>query len=460
MLDCDVIVIGAGPGGYVAAIRAAQLGTKVVVVERGELGGVCLNWGCIPTKTLIHSGETYRRLKGGKTQGITAVDVTLDMPGLLKHKNEVVRKNKAGIANLFKGHGIEVMHGSASIDGPGAVAVDNRTLRSRSIIIATGSRPARIPGLETDGKTVIGSTEALELDRVPARIAVIGAGAIGSEFACLWNNFGAAVTLIEKMPSVLPLDDTELTDRIAKHWKKSGIDVRTGTTVKTMKVGKNGATLELEGKSPGTIDVDLVLVGIGIAFNSDVVGKSGVTLGERGQILVNDRMETSIPGIFAIGDVTGKTLLAHGASAEAMIAAENSVGKNRTMNYRVVPACTFTSPEIARVGLTESQAREAGIDVRVGRFNYAACGRALAMDETEGMVKLIGDARTDQLIGAHILGAEAGELIAVPALAMQMEATVEDLAHTIHTHPTLAETLLEASEDYYGRSIHTPPKRR
>ncbi len=460
MLDCDVIVIGAGPGGYVAAIRAAQLGAKVVVIERAELGGVCLNWGCIPTKTLIHSGETYRRLKGGKTHGISAADVTLDLPGLLKHKNDVVRKNKAGIASLFKGHGIEAVQGSASVEGPGTVMVDGRSLRSRSIIVATGSRPARIPGLETNGKTVIGSTDALELDHVPSRIAVIGAGAIGSEFACLWNNFGASVTLIEKMPSVLPLDDVELTDRLAKHWKKSGIDVRSGTTVKTMKVGKKGVTLELEGKSPGTVEVDVVLVGIGIAFNSEAAGNSGVALGDRGQILVNDRMETSIPGIFAIGDVTGKTLLAHGASAEAMVAAENSAGKNRTMNYRVVPACTFTSPEIARVGLTEAQAREAGIEVRVGRFNFAASGRALAMDETDGMVKLIGDARTDQLIGAHILGAEAGELIAVPALAMQMEATVEDVAHTIHTHPTLSETLLEASEDYYGRSIHTPPKRR
>ena len=462
MVSCDVVVIGAGPGGYVAAIRAAQLGAKTIVVERWQLGGVCLNAGCIPTKTFIHTAELYRKLHHGADYGIEISGLGLNLKGLLKHKEGVIRRNKAGIETLFKSHGIEVVRGEARVMASGIVNVGEQEIRAKGIIVATGGAPAQIRGLEMDGKKVIGSTEALELTEVPKRVAVIGAGAMGAEFSCIWNAFGAQVTLIEILPAVLPKEDEELTARLAAGFKKRGIDVRTGTQVSKMDVTKDGVHLELEGEKKGAVDVDLVFVGIGLKCNSEAVTGTpglGIAVNKRGGIAVNDHMETAVRGIYAVGDVVDKTWLAHGASAEGMVAAENALGKNSRMDYRVVPACNFTSPEVASVGLTEKKAREAGIDVKAGRFNYVASGRAQAMGETEGMVKIVGDAATDEVVGVHIMGAEAGELIASAALAMSMEATVEEVAHTIHTHPTLSETIKEAAEDYFGIGIHTPARK-
>lgn len=459
---CDVAVIGTGPGGYVAAIRAAQRRARVIVIEKEEIGGVCLNWGCIPTKTLIYTAELYRKLQHGRELGLDIKGFTLDLKGLRARKDDIVKKNKAGIRNLFKAHGIEVVKGTAAIAAPGKIVVGGETINAGSIIIATGSSPAQIPGLETDGERVITSTEALELESIPQRVAVIGAGAVGAEFACFWNAIGAHVTLIEMMPTILPLEDEELTKQLAAIFKKRGMDVRTGTTVKKIVHGRKHMTLTLEGDHAGEIDTDRVLVGIGRRYHSEVVaGTPGlrVKLGKRGEILVNERMETSVPGIYAIGDVTGRTMLAHGASAEGLVAAANATGGHETMDYRVVPACTFTSPEVASVGLTEAKARAAGIDVKVGRFSFLASGRAHSMGETDGLVKIIGEARTGEVVGVHILGAEAGELIAAAAIAMKLEASVEDIAHTIHTHPTLAETMMEAAEDFYGLGIHTPPRK-
>ncbi len=462
MLSCDVAVIGAGPGGYVAAIRAAQRGAKVIVIERWELGGVCLNAGCIPTKTLIHSANLFRKMQRGSTFGIDATGLSLNMPALLKHKDGVIRRNKGGIEALFKSHGIQVIKSDARVTAPGVIKAGEEEIRAKAIIIATGGAPARIPGLEIDGKRIIGSTEALKLTEIPKRVAVIGAGALGAEFACIWNAFGAAVTLVELMPTVLPKEDEELTAKMAAGFKKLGIDVRTGTQVAKLDQGKDGVHLTLQGEKPGELDVDVVLVGIGLKCNSEVVSETpglGVTVNKRGGIQVNEKMETGVPGLYAIGDVVDKTWLAHGASAEGIVAAENATGGNRKMQYRVVPACYFTAPELASVGMTEKKAREAGIDVKVGRFPFVASGRAQAMGETEGMVKIVGDAKTDEVVGVHIMGPEAGELIAAAALAMSMEATVEEIVHTIHTHPTLAETLMEAAEDYFGVGIHTPKKK-
>ncbi len=459
----DVVVIGTGPGGYVAAIRAAQQGAKVACIEREELGGVCLNWGCIPTKTLIHSAELFRKLKHASDYGLRADNVGFDMAAILKRKREVVRKNKSGIAALFKAHGIELIKGEARVVARGMVDVDGSRIDAKSIIIATGSGPAQLPGLETDGKQVITSTEALELTALPAKAAIIGAGALGAEFACIWSAFGVEVTLIELLSRALPREDEELSKRLGDSLKKKGIDLRTGTKVAKLERGKSGVALTLEGDAPGTLNVDLVLVGIGRKYHSEVVTATpelGVQVGPRGEILVDDRMETSVPGIYAIGDVVGKTLLAHGASSEGLVAAANATGGNARMNYRVVPSCNFTSPEVASVGLTEAQARETGVPVQVGRFNFLASGRAHAMGETEGMVKIVGDARTHEVLGVHIMGAEAGELIASAAVAMTMEATVEEIAHTIHTHPTLSETVMEAAEDFLGKGIHTPPAKR
>jgi len=463
MLSCDVVVIGAGPGGYVAAIRAAQRGAKIVVVERWELGGICLNAGCIPTKTFIHTGELYRKMQHGSDFGIDAKELKLNLPALLKHKEGVVRRNKAGIETLFKSNGIQVVKGDARVTAPGVVKVGGEEIRAKAIIVATGGAPARIPGLEINGETVLGSTEALQLAEVPKRVAVIGAGALGAEFACIWNAFGAQVTLIEMLPTLLPKEDEELTTRLAAGFKKRGIDVRTGTRVAKLDTDTGGLRLELEGEKAGAIEVDKVLVGVGFKCNSEVVTETpglAVKVNKRGGIEVNERMETGIPGIYAVGDVVDKTWLAHGASAEGVVAAENATGGRRKMDYRVVPACNFTSPEVASVGMTEKKAKESGVDVRVGRFMYVASGRAQAMGETEGMVKIVGDAATDEVVGVHIIGAEAGELIASAALAMSMEATVEEIAGTIHTHPTLAETIKEAAEDYFGMGIHTPARKK
>ena len=462
MRQYDVAVIGSGPGGYVAAIRAAQRGAKVVVAERKNLGGVCLNVGCIPTKTLIRSAELFRTIQHADEFGLKVDKVAIDLPAIIARKNKVVGINTGGIDGLFKGNKIDVVTGEASIPAPGQIAVNGEEIGANRIIIATGGRPAVLKGLEFNGTTVIGSTEALNMTTVPERVAVIGAGALGAEFACIWNAFGAKVTLIEMMPNVLPKSDEELTKRLPSLWKRRGMDVRTGTKVAKLEHLKKGVKLTLEGDTPGEVEVDVVLVGIGLACNSEIVAnnpKLGIQLGKRGGIIVNDKMETAAPGIYAIGDVIDRTWLAHGASHEGIVAATNATGGNKKVDYRVLPACNFTSPEVASVGLTEKEAKEKGINVKVGRFAFLANGRAHALGETEGMVKIVGDVATDEILGVHISGPEAGELIAVAALAMSMEATVEEIVHTIHTHPTLSEAILEAAEDYYGMGIHSKPKK-
>ncbi len=462
MRQYDVAVLGAGPGGYVAAIRAAQRGAKVVVAERKKLGGVCLNVGCIPTKTLINTAELYRKIQNAEEFGLKVKPAEVDMKKLIARKDKVVGINTGGIEGLFKANGIDTVIGEASIPAPGRITVNGEEIGAKNIIIATGGRPAVLPGLEFNGTTVIGSTEALAMTEVPGRVAIIGAGAIGAEFACIWNAFGAEVTLIEMMPTVLPRCDAELTKRLPSLWKRRGMDVRTGTKVAKLEHLKKGVRLHLEGETPGTVEADLVLVGIGLQCNSEIIAANpglGIKLGRRGGIIVNDRMETGAPGIYAIGDVIDRTWLAHGASAEGITAATNATGGNRKMDYRVLPSCNFTSPEVAMVGLTEQEARDKGINVKCGRFAFAANGRAHALGETEGMVKIVGDTATDEIVGVHIMGHEAGEMIATAALAMSMEATVEEIVHTIHTHPTLSECLLEAAEDYYGLGIHSKPKK-
>lgn len=458
----DVAVVGAGPGGYVAAIRAAQLGARTVVIERDEVGGVCLNWGCIPTKTLIYTAELYRKLGKAGELGLRIDGLSVDMPALIKRKNAVIRRNKNGILALFKSYGIDVVKGDARVTRFGRVQVGPREIAAKSILLATGSSPAQIPGFETDGQRVITSTEALELVQMPKRALIIGAGAVGAEFACLWNTLGVEVTLVEMLPHVLPAEDEEISQALGESLRRRGVDIRTGTVVSKLDVDRTGVHVELDGAKAAPVDVDLVLVSIGRRYHSEVIENAegiDVKVNDRGMILVDEHMETSVPGIYAIGDVTGKTMLAHGAGAEGRVAAANAVGKAARMDYRVVPACTFTSPEVAGVGLSERRARDAGMDVKTGRCSFQTSGRAATMGETEGMIKIVADASTDEVVGIHIIGPEAGELIAAGAIAVALESTVAEIAHTIQTHPTLAETLMEAAEDYYGMAIHTRPKR-
>ncbi|HOJ32268.1 MAG TPA: dihydrolipoyl dehydrogenase [Candidatus Hydrogenedentes bacterium] len=463
MKKYDVAVIGTGPGGYVAAIRAAQMGAKTIVFEKEEVGGVCLNWGCIPTKTLIYTAELYRKLQKAEELGLSINNISLNLPALLKRKDAVIRRNKNGILSLFKAHGIELVKAEATLAGLGRIRANGDEIHANSVIIATGSSPAQIRGLETDGQRIITSTEALELEELPKKALVIGAGAIGAEFACLWNIFGVDVTLVEMLPRVLPIADEELSDMLAAIMRRRKMDVRTNTVVKRLDMNSNGVHVEFEGARTEPIDVDLVLVGIGRRYHSDVVEDAQgihVKRNDRGMILVDEHMETNVPGIYAIGDVTGKTMLAHGASAEGLVAVSNALGKSRRMDYKAIPACTFTSPELAGVGLTEAKARQSGVDVKVGKFSYQASGRAATMGESDGLVKIVADARTDEVLGMHVIGPEAGELIGQGVIAMNLEATVAELAHAVQTHPTLSESVMEAAEDYYGMSIHTPPTRK
>lgn len=460
MSQYDVIVVGAGPGGYVAAVRAAQRGAKVAVVEREYLGGVCLNVGCIPSKTLIHTANLYRTLQEADSFGLKVSEVSVDLEKLIARKQKVVDLNTSGVRNLLKTNGIDHIEGEAHIPAAGKVVVGDTPYTTSNIIVATGGRPAQLPGLEINGKTIIGSTEALSLTTLPKRVAVIGAGAIGAEFACLWNAFGVEVILIEAMDSILPREDEELTKRLATLFKRRKMDVRPGTKVAKLEDEAGDVTLTLEGKHAGEVNADLVLVSIGLQCNSEVLAPElGIKLDSRGGIPVNERMETPVKGIYAIGDVINRTWLAHGASREGIVAATNCTKGNQKMDYRVVPSCVFCAPEIAHVGLSEAEALDKGYTVKVGKFMFSANGRAHAMGETDGLVKIIGDAKTDELLGMHIMGHEASELIAVGALGMRMEATVEEIVATIHTHPTLAEAIHEAAEDYFGLSIHTPAKR-
>lgn len=458
MQEFDIVVIGGGPGGYVGAIRAAQMGAKAALIEKDALGGTCLNRGCIPTKALYYSAKTIATVKKAAEFGVNTGEVTFDIAKAVDRKDDVVKKLVGGVGQLLKGNGVTVINGTGSIEAIGKVKVEKKdgtteVITAKNIIIATGSEPAMIPAFNIDRENVITSTEALNLKKLPKSILIIGGGVMGCEFANIFSKFGSSVKVVELLPTILSTEDKQVVKTIAKAFKDAGIEVLTEANVESIVVTADGVKTRLkDGKEFLT---EKVLVTIGRSFNSTGIGleKAGVEV-EKGRIKVNNKMETNVKGIYAIGDVTGQMLLAHIASAGAIVAVENALGKDKWMDYSAVPGGIFTDPEIASVGLREKDAEAKGVKITVGRFPYAASGKALTMAETEGFMQIITEEGTDRVLGATIVGAHATDLIGEVAIVVKGGGKLKHITETIHAHPTLPEIVLEAAEDVHGMAIH------
>jgi len=454
----DTIVIGGGPGGYVAAIKASQLGQKTAVVEAEHLGGICLNWGCIPTKSLLRNAEVVNVLKEGKTFGFSFDNLEIDYSVAQKRSRKVSSRLVKGIGFLMRKNNIDVIEGYGALKSNTEVEVNGEVHTAKNIIIATGARPRMLPGVEANGKTVLTYFEALKITKAPKSIVVIGAGAIGMEFSFVFNSYGSEVTVVEFMPAVLPLEDAEVSKEVAKHFKKQGITIKTGTKVE--KIDDHGdsvtITVDKNGKQE-TIQADMVLVSIGVQPNSDKISveAAGLAVNERGYIEVDDQLRTNVPNIYAIGDVTGKLALAHVASAQGLIAAEAIAGHDtRTLKYINMPRCTYTHPEVASVGLTEAEAKEQGYDVKTGKFSFQPNGKALGLNENYGFVKIVAESKYNEILGVHMVGPHVTEMLSGPTGMINLESTIEELAHTVHPHPTLSEVVMEAAHVALGEPIH------
>ena len=465
----DVLIIGSGPGGYVAAIRAAQLGFKTAIVERDYLGGICLNWGCIPTKALLRSAEVFHYIKHAKEYGLKADNVGYDSKAVVDRSRAVAKRLSDGVGFLMKKNKVQVIWGEASIDAPGKVTVKASksdapkaalgagSYQAKHIIIATGARPRVLPGLEPDKKMVWTYFEAMAPDRVPKSLLVIGSGAIGIEFASFYRTLGAEVTVVEVLPQILPVEDHEIQSFARKRFEKQGIKIHTNAKVIKLDKKSDGVTATIEeGDKSQTIIVERVISAVGVVGNIENLGleKLGVKT-DRGIIVVDQFNKTNVPGIYAIGDVSGAPMLAHKAEHEGVVCIEAIRGLNpHPMNKFMIPGCTYCAPQIASVGLTEQAAKEKKLEIRVGRFPFIGNGKAIALGEDQGLVKVIFDKRTGQLLGAHMVGAEVTELIQGYVVAMNLETTEEELMHTIFPHPTLSEMMKEAVLDAYGRVLN------
>jgi len=458
MAKCDVVVIGSGPGGYVAALRAAQLGKRTCVVERDALGGVCLNRGCIPTKALAHAAEVCSLAREGEKIGVLASDVKVDFAKMQAAKDAVVAKLTKGVAFLLKRAGVDVIEGTGRLAGRKKVAVKlndggEEVVEADKIIIATGSEPARPDWISFDSDRVITSDEALKLEKLPSGVFVLGGGYIGCEFASIFAQLGTQVTVVEMLDSLLPNMDADIGSEIAKALKRLKVKVHLGTRMESLKAGRGGVSAKLsDGRS---VDAELALICVGRRLLSDGLGleAAGVKV-EDGAIVVDEHCETSVAGIYAIGDVTGKVLLAHVASAQGIVAAEHAAGQEARIDYRCVPAAVFTSPEAGTVGLTEAEASQAGHKVKAAKFPLQALGRAVAIGETAGFAKVVADEATRQVLGVHVVGPHASDVVAEGGMAIALEATVTELAWTIHAHPTLPEAVMEAARAWLGQGIH------
>jgi dihydrolipoamide dehydrogenase len=458
----DVVVVGSGPGGYVAAIRAAQLGLKAAVVEEDRAGGICLNWGCIPTKALLRNAEVLQLFQRAADFGVSFDNLRADYGAAFRRSRQVSERMSKGVEFLFRKNKITLVAGRGELAGAGAVRVHAgaggpRTVEARAVILATGAEPKSLPGVTIDGQRVISSDHALRLERLPGSMVIIGAGAVGVEFADVFSAYGTRVTVVEALPRLLPLEDEEVSRLLARSFARRKIDVRTGAKVQAVRPASNGVTVEIEHEGKAvSLAVEQVLMAVGRGARSRGLGleAAGVAL-ERGFVKVTPHMETSVPGLYAIGDVAGPPLLAHKASAEGVVVAETIAGQGgHPVDYGAVPSCTYCHPQVASLGLTEAQARERGLTFRVGRYHFQANGKAQALAEPEGLVKIVAAADTGEILGVHILGAEATELIAEFGLGKTLEATVEEVGHTMHAHPTMSEAVMEAALDAMGQAIH------
>ena len=466
----DLVVVGGGPGGYVAAIRAAQLKLKTALVEREHLGGICLNWGCIPTKALLRSAEIYHYMQHAKDYGLSADNVGFDPKAVVQRSRGVSKRLNDGVGFLMKKNKVTVIWGDATIDAPGKITVKKSAVeapkgasgegsyQAKHIIVATGARPRVLPGLEPDKKLIWTYFEAMVPERMPKSLLVVGSGAIGIEFASFFHTMGADVTVVEVLPRILPVEDEEISAFAHKAFEKRGIKLKTNATVKALKRGNDNvtATIESNGKSE-ELTVERVIMAVGIVHNIEDLGLEGTGVKiEKGHIVADGHGRTGEPGVYAIGDVTGPPWLAHKASHEGVVCVETIAGLKgvHPLELSKIPGCTYCTPQVASVGLTEQAAKEAGHEVKVGRFPFIGNGKAIALGEPEGLVKTVFDARTGELLGAHMVGAEVTELIQGYVLARTMEATEEDLFHTVFPHPTLSEMMHESALDAYGRAVH------
>jgi dihydrolipoamide dehydrogenase len=464
MKKYDIAIIGGGPGGYTAAIRAAQLGASVCLVEKNKVGGTCLNWGCIPTKALLSCTHVLSYIKRAEEFGLEVEGIKANWPRMVERKDKVVAKLVSGIEFLLKSYNVELIQGRASLAGKDLIEIEETNggeiqLSASHIILATGSRPAYLPAFDIDGKQVITSNEALGLTELPESLIIVGGGVIGSEFACIFSELGVKITIVEALDRILNTEDRQISQRMRGIFKKRGITIHTNAKITGIKKTPQQVTAMLE--SGEEITAQKVLVSIGRALNTQELGleETGIELGPRGQIIVNDRMQTNIPNIYAIGDIVGKIMLAHVATRQGMVAVGNIMGSPEVMDYGVVPSTIFTQPEIASVGLTADKAKQAGHEVKLGNFSFMALGKAVAMGEAEGTIRIVADAKTDKLLGAQIMGPHATDLIAEVALGISQGSTAADIARTIHAHPTLAEAIFEAAEDVHGKAIHVAKRK-
>ncbi len=460
----DIVIVGGGPGGYVAAIRAAQLGMTTAIVERENLGGVCLNWGCIPTKALLRTSELYSTLGDLDPFGLAVTGVSFDMTKVVKRSRDVAEQLSGGVKTLMRRNKIKVFDGTARLAGPGTLAVSKdgqavAELESDHIILATGARARALPGLEPDGKLIWSYREAMVPPEMPKSLLVVGSGAIGIEFASFYRALGAEVTVAEILPQVLPVEDEEISAFARKRFEKHGMVIHTGAKVTNLQKGDNNVTATIE-KSDGsteTLTVDRVISAVGVQANTEDLGLEGTGVKlDRGYIVIDEWQQTGEPGVYAIGDVAGPPCLAHKAMHEGVICVERIAGIEtvRPLNRRRIPGCTYCQPQVASVGLTEKAAREAGYDIKVGKFPFLANGKAIALGETEGLVKTVFDKATGELLGAHMVGAEVTELIQGYVIAMTLETTEEALLEAIFPHPTLSEMMHESVLSAEGRALH------